>query len=115
VQQLGADAVVVRPAKNLPSWQKPTLTVVAEDGARHLFTLVMDADEMDVQVRVQRGQCLTSHPENLDALAAELLLREPVRKIRQLSFQQDIREGRAGGTKLQVWGTLALSQLAVVA
>ncbi|HEX8434679.1 DUF2381 family protein [Archangium sp.] len=115
VQQLGPDAVVVRPAKNLPSWQKPTLTVEAEDGARHLFTLVMDSDDMDVQVRVQRGQCLTSDPENLDALAAELLLREPVRSIRQLSFRQDISEAKAEGVKMQLWGTLPLSQLAVVA
>jgi hypothetical protein len=115
VQRLGPDAVIVRPAGPLPSGEKPTLTVVAEDGARHLFTLVTDADEVDVQVRVQRGQCLTADPEDLDALAAELLLREPVRNIRKLSFQQDVREGRVGGAKLQVWGSLPLSQLAIVA
>src|SRR5687768_77398 len=39
VQRLGTDAVIVRPASPLPSGEKPTLTVVAEDGARHLFTL----------------------------------------------------------------------------
>ena len=115
VQRLGPDAVIVRPEGPLPFGEKPTLTVVAEDGARHLFTLVTDADDVDVQVRVQRGQCLTADPEDLDALAAELLLREPVRNIRKLSFQQDISEGMAGGTKLQVWGSLPLSQLAIVA
>lgn len=115
LQRLGADAVIVRPEKKLPSWHKPTLEVTAEDGAKHLFTLVMDEAEMDVQVRVQRGQCLTSEPRNFDALAAELLLREPVRTIRQLSFRQDISEARAEGVKLQIWGTLPLSQLAVVA
>ena len=115
VQRLGPDAVIVRPESPLPSGEKPTLTVVAEDGSRHLFTLVTDTDEVDVQVRVQRGQCLTADPEDLDALAAELLLREPVRNIRKLSFQQDISEGTSGGAKLQVWGSLPLSQLAIVA
>ncbi|WP_309895028.1 DUF2381 family protein [Archangium sp.] len=115
VQLIGTDAVIVRPTSHLPSGEKPTLTVVAEDGARHLFTLVTDADEVDVQVRVQRGQCLTADPEDLDALAAELLLREPMRNIRKLSFQQDLREGMVGGARLQVWGSLPLSQLAIVA
>ncbi|HYO56468.1 DUF2381 family protein [Archangium sp.] len=115
VQRLGADAVVVRPDKKLPSWQKPTLEVTAEDGARHLFTLIPDAEEVDAQVRIQRGQCLTSEPEDLDTAAAELLLREPVRTIRQLSFRQDNTTAIAGGVTLQVWGSLPLSQLAVVA
>jgi hypothetical protein len=115
VQRLGPDVVIVRPAGPLPFGEKPTLTVVAEDGARHLFTLLTDPDEVDVQVRVQRGQCLIADPEDLDALAAELLLREPVRNIRKLSFQQDVREGRVGEAKLQVWGSLPLSQLAIVA
>lgn len=115
VQRLGPDAVIVRPAGPLPSGERPTLTVVAEDGARHLFTLLTDPDEVDVQVRVQRGQCLTADPEDLDALAAELLLREPVRNIRKLSFQQDVSEEMVGGAKLQVWGSLPLSQLAIVA
>lgn len=115
VQRLGEDAVVLRPSRSLPEWRKPTLTVVAEDGVKHAFTLVMDETEMDVQVHVQRGQCRTSEPEDLDALAAELLLREPVRTIRQLSFRQDIKEVRVGEDKLQLWGTLPLSQLAIVA
>lgn len=115
VQRLGVDAVIVRPAKHLPTWHKPTLEITAEDGTRHVFALVMDEDEMDVQVFIQRGQCITSEPENLDAAGAELLLREPVRTIRQLSFRQDISEAKAEGVKLQVWGALPLSQLAVVA
>jgi hypothetical protein len=115
LQRLGEDAVVVRPENRLPTWQKPLLEVTAQDGAKHVFALVTDAHELDVQVRVQRGQCLTSDPENLDALAAELLLREPVRNIRQLSFRQDISEAKAEGVKMQLWGTLPLSQLAVVA
>lgn len=115
LQRLGADAVVVRPEKKLPSWHKPTLEVIAEDGAKHVFTLVMEEDEMDVQVRVLRGQCLTSEPEDFDSVAAELLLREPVRTIRQLSFRQDIKEVRVREDKLQLWGTLPLSQLAIVA
>ena len=114
LQRLGVDAVVVRPERKLPSWHKPTLEVTAADGAKHVFTLVMDADALDVQVRVQRSQCLTSEPEGLDAAAAELLLREPVRTIRQLSFRQDIKEAKAEGVKLQVWGSLPLSRLAIV-
>lgn len=115
VQRLGTDAVVIRPEKNLPAWHRPTLEVTAEDGARHLFTLEMDAEQVDVQVLVRRVQCLTPAPEDLDAAAAQLLLREPVRTIRQLSFQQDVREARLGGARLQVWGSLPLSRLAVVA
>ncbi|QRK09020.1 DUF2381 family protein [Archangium violaceum] len=115
VQRLGVDAVIVRPAKHLPTWHKPTLEITAEDGARHVFALVMDENEMDVQVFIQRGQCITSEPENLDAAGAELLLREPVRTIRQLSFRQDIKEAGEEGVKLQVWGALPLSRLAVVA
>jgi hypothetical protein len=114
VQRLGADAVVIRPEKNLPSWQKPTLEVTAEDGARHLFTLEMDAEQVDVQVLVRRVQCLTSSPEDLDSAAAQLLLREPVRTIRQLSFQQDNKIAVAGGATLKVRGSLPLSRLAVV-
>jgi hypothetical protein len=114
VQQFGPDAVILRPSKHLPSWQHPTLTVVAEDGARHAFSLVMDADEVDVQVRVQRGQCVTE-PENIDALVAELLLRESVRTIRQLSFHQQIVDARTDGARLKMWGTLPMSRLAVVA
>lgn len=114
VQRLGADAVVVRPEKTLPSWHKPTLEVTAEDGVRHLFTLEMDADEVDIQVLVRRGQCLTSTPEDLDSVAAQMLLREPVRTIRQLSFRQDNKTERAGGATLKIWGSLPLSRLAVV-
>lgn len=115
VQRLGADAVVIRPEKNLPSWHRPTLEVTAEDGARHLFTLEMDAEQVDVQVLVRRVQCLTSTPEDLDTVAAQLLLREPVRTIRQLSFQQDNAEETVGGATLKIWGSLPLSRLAVVA
>ena len=114
VQRLGPDAVIVRPVSPLPSGEKPTLTVVAEDGPRHLFTLVTDTDEVDVQVRVQRGQCLTADPEDLDALAAELLLREPVRNIRKLLFQQQIVDADTENARLKIWGTLPMSQLAVV-
>ncbi|MCY1075072.1 DUF2381 family protein [Archangium lansingense] len=115
VQQLGEDAVVLRPSRSLPEWRKPTLTVVAKDGVKHAFTLVMGETEMDVQVHIQRGQCRASEPEDLDALAAELLLREPVRTIRQLSFRQDNKLVSTGGATLQVWGTFALSRLALVA
>ncbi|WNG39612.1 DUF2381 family protein [Archangium minus] len=114
VQRLGVDTVILRPAKHLPTWHKPTLEITAEDGARHVFALVMDEDEMDVQVFIQRGQCITSEPENLDAVAAELLLREPVRTIRQLSFRQDNTVARVGEAMLKVWGSLPLSRLAVV-
>ncbi|WP_158501616.1 DUF2381 family protein [Vitiosangium sp. GDMCC 1.1324] len=113
-QRLGEDAVVVRPAKNLPSWQRPTLEVTAEDGVRHVFTLVVDPDELDVVVRVQRGQCVTSETGDLDAAAAELLLREPVRTIRQLSFRQLYAWAQVDDVKMRVWGALPMSRLSVV-
>lgn len=112
VQRMGRQIIFLRPGGALSEKGQPTLMVTAEDGVRYVFPLVGDAVEPDTEVRVRRGHCPTE--EELDLAAVELLLREPVGQLRKSAFQERNRWAVADGVRMQVWGALPFSRIAIV-
>lgn len=111
VQQLEPHVLSLYPSRALGPWQAPTLTLTAEDGARYVFSLVMDGS-VDVKVRVQRGECPPL--ESNEAAATRLLLRLPAEQIREVAFHRLGVTAELAALTLKVEGTIPLAPHALL-